>query len=39
MTKSLFGTGMIAASSISPCNPALASNFSRLFGPSLQLHP
>ncbi|TFG05423.1 MAG: hypothetical protein EU539_09355 [Promethearchaeota archaeon] len=37
--RSLPGTGITAASSISPANPALAKRLSKLFGPSLHDHP
>jgi len=38
-TTSEFGIGIIAASSISPVNPAPDKRFLRFFAPSLQDHP
>jgi hypothetical protein len=38
-TNSLWGMGIIAASSISPANPVFANNSFKSFCPSLQLQP
>jgi hypothetical protein len=39
ITKSVFGTGTIAESSISPFNPALAKRVPNFLESSLQFHP
>jgi len=39
MTKSVFGTGIIAESSISPFKPAPSRSLSSFFAFNLQFHP